>query len=532
MTRRTAAAVLIALLSAFVVIGLCGLDWGLPSRRGWAVDELIPLDVLDGVEQRFSGGWYRRYPPFHYYTLTVLYAPVLLHAGWKTGQTLPLGDYHRLFLLGRGLSLLMAAITVFLIYRLGREFLNRPGALFAASLVAFMPPFVFYAGLVNLDVPYVFWWSLSLVFLMRALQRGLRRDYVLWAVASALAVTTKDQILASYVLVVPWIVLVRYRRLKEAGGRRAFLRAALGRDLLAAGACAALIFLAVHNPAGNPAGARAHFEDILSDGSRRYREYTGDLAGQAGLLWTTLANIRFTLGDAGLWIGLVGVALASIRRSRPLPLQTLLVIAASYYVFFIAVALYCYDRFVVPLCVCLALCAGWALRIAFQRFRRRQALLLAVAFSVVAFGAARAATVAWLRVKDSRHETAAWLGRNAEGSIAIVGPPIHLPLIEGFRARWINAKTSRVLRFNPDYVVINADYADRAMDGSEAQMFYSSLRAGELGYCRVYQNRGVPPFDVLGLEAIRSGSVSSNLKYVNPLMQVYRRCRRRERVAF
>lgn len=523
---------MIALLSALVVMGLYGIDWGLPSRRGWAVDELIPGDVLDGIEKRFAGGWYRRYPPLHYYLLTASYAPTLLRAGWEPGRRLSLDAHTRLFLVGRGLSLLMAALTVFLVYRLAREFLDRPGALFAASLVAFMPPFVFYAGLANLEIPYVFWWTLSLVFLTRALKRNRRRDYACWAVAAALSAATKDQILASYVLVVPWIVFVRHRNLKQTGARGAWRQAAFGPDLLAAGACAALIFVAMHNPIGNLEGARAHFADVLNDGNRLYREYSGDLSGQAGLLRATLVNMRFTLGSAGFWLGLVGVALLTIRRGRPLPLQTLLVAAVSYHVFFIGVALYCYDRFVIPPCICLAPFGGWLLDLVLRHVRRRRALWSACALVVVALAAARAASVTWLLVNDSRHEIAAWLRENAGGPIATVGPPIHLPLLDDLDARWINAKASRVLRFDPEHVVINADYADRAMDGSEAHMFYAALRSGTLGYCRAHQHRSKPPIDLLGLEAIRNETVSSNLKYVNPLVQVYRRCRRDDNVSF
>ena len=66
------------------------------------------------------------------------------------------------------------------------------GAL-AALLFMGMPTLAFHTRLATLDVPYVFWWALSLLFGLRALEQPRWRDLLGFAVAAALAVTTKDQ---------------------------------------------------------------------------------------------------------------------------------------------------------------------------------------------------------------------------------------------------------------------------------------------------------------------------------------------------
>ena len=69
--------VLLLLLGASLALNLYGISWGLPSVQGWAMDELLPAQVLEGMSRHFSGGWYDKYPPFHYYLLAAAYAPVL-----------------------------------------------------------------------------------------------------------------------------------------------------------------------------------------------------------------------------------------------------------------------------------------------------------------------------------------------------------------------------------------------------------------------------------------------------------------------
>ena len=84
--------------------------------------------------------------------------------------------------LSRGVSVVMAVGTVYVVYLCGFElFARRAAGIFAAFLVAVMPPFVYYAKTVHLDVPYVFWFSLSLLSYLRAIKGNQTWDYIRFA---------------------------------------------------------------------------------------------------------------------------------------------------------------------------------------------------------------------------------------------------------------------------------------------------------------------------------------------------------------
>ena len=73
---------------------------------------------------------------------------------------------------GRVLSLAMSLGVLIVVYRCGRELGDPLAGVLAAALLAFSVPFVYYAKTANLDVPYLFWFALSLLFFLRALRRA------------------------------------------------------------------------------------------------------------------------------------------------------------------------------------------------------------------------------------------------------------------------------------------------------------------------------------------------------------------------
>ena len=63
----------------------------------------------------------------------------------------------------------------------------------------------------NTDVPYLFWFALSMVFYLRVLD-GLRtRDFAIFAALAALSVCTKDQAYGLYLLMPLPIVMQLWR---------------------------------------------------------------------------------------------------------------------------------------------------------------------------------------------------------------------------------------------------------------------------------------------------------------------------------
>jgi hypothetical protein len=506
------------LLAASLGLDAWGIDWGLPSPAGWAPDEIVPRAVVEGMERGFSRGWHEKYPPLHYYLLALAYRPVLAAEGLRPGEPLPPATNHRLFLVGRTLSLLMAAGILALVHRCGLEMgLDGRAALLAAALVALMPPFVFYAKLANLDVPYLFWWTFSLLFLIRVLRLHRPLDYLLLAAAAAAAVGTKDQAYGLYVLVPVLLAAARRGRDREGGWRRAVL----GREMLLAAATFVLVLAVLFDLPANLEGVLSHFRLITGPASREFQEFSADPAGILGLLGSIVLHLAFVLGAPQLLACVLGLAGAiSARPSRP-PGLALLVPGASYVVFFLGVVLYCYDRFVIPLGMLLAFFGGALLATA----SRRSILGRVATLALLGWGALRAAPVDLAMVNDSRYAVEDWLRRNAGSAlVGAIGPPEYLPRLDGLRGRTVGPAIDRLLKIRPDYVVVNADHASRSEPGTGDWAVYTGLDRGALGYREVLRHRYRSPLLFVDPEKlVERGQMRlrSNLAKVNPEIRVY-----------
>jgi Dolichyl-phosphate-mannose-protein mannosyltransferase len=507
-----------AVLVLLVSLGLNAwmVTWGLPSTAGWAPDEILPSAVLEAKARRFSGGWFDKYPPLHFRLLGVLYSTIP-GMELRPGVPVPGDTYDRLFVAGRWLSVAMGVGVVLLVYLCGLRLLDGVGALLAAAAVAVMAPFVFYAKLANVDVPYLFWWLLSLLFLIRVLGGHRLLDYLGLGVAAALAVGTKDQAYGLFVLVGPLLVWSRHDRDREKGWLRAFLAP----ELPLAVAVGALVLQAIYGLPGNAEGLRAHIRLITGSASQDFREFPNTIAGHAGLLVSTVRNTAFVMGVPAFLAALVGIVLAVRRMDRRL--LVMLVPAASYYLFFMSVALYCYDRFVLPIAIVLAFFAGDLL----GRMARHDLWGKTATVAVLMYGLARAISVNVMMANDSRFAAEKWLEKHGgEALVAMIGPPEYLPRSEGLNARSVGPAQARLEKVAPEIVVTNADYAERADEGGDEQALYRGLEAGTLGYKRVWSHRFHSPYMMIRSEdlADRPGQpLRSNLDKVNPEIRIYRR---------
>jgi 4-amino-4-deoxy-L-arabinose transferase-like glycosyltransferase len=523
------------LLVGSFALNAWGLPWGLPSASGWAPDELMPSTVLEGMKRGFTGGWYDKYPPFHFYVLSALYWPVLKLEGLRAGAPIPPAVYERLFLIGRSLSLLMAAGTLLLVYRCGRELGDRRAGLFAATITAVAPAFVFYAKLVNLDAPYLFWWALSLLLLLKAERSGRRRDLLLFAVTATLTVTTKDQAYGLFVLAAPLLLLARARAAASGRAVTHFLVEAAW-----AGAVALALFALIYRLPGNALGLRAHVALITGAASRDFQEFPNDPAGHWLLLVSTVRHLAFTLGLPAFLTMVLAlgelVREAARERAEKSPSARdrarrwllLLVPAVSLYLFFLSVVLYVYDRFALPVAIAGALVAGRGLSRHWEASGVRGLAARAAAVLLLGFGLTRAVGVDLAMANDARYAAEEWLRANAgDALVGPIGPAEYLPRTEGLRVRPVGPAVARLVAVGPDLVVVNADFAARADDGSAEQRLYRGLEDGTLGYREAWHHRYHAPWPLLDTAALveRTGreALRSNLGKVNPEIRIYRR---------
>ena len=498
------------------------LDWGLPSEHGWAPDELTPAAVLEGLGQRFSNGWHAKYPPFHYAVLASAYAPWLSRAP-DTRR------HHVLFRVGRVVSLLMAAGAVVLVYLCGRELFDHLPALFAALVAGLSAPFTYYAKLANLDVPYLFWFSAALLAYLRLLQGHRLRHYVALAACAAAAIATKDQAYALFVLTAPFVVWTLHRhRHRHADGAPRSPWATLGdRRLGAAALTAACGLIVLDNIWLNPVGFAAHVELITGAASRDFRMFDRSAGGLAALVAATARALVFTLGAPAAAAAAAGLILAGARWRQNRLLLATLVPALSYWLGFVAVVLYLYDRFVLPVAIVLALFAGKALAEALAR-RGSTLLPLAAAGVVITASGLRALSVDVLLARDTRYAVEEWLEEHAPppALVAAVGPLEYLPRLDGLRWRRLGPSIERLRRVDPDFVVVNADFARRAADGGSDAELYAALARGQAGYRLALAppaSSTLPFLDVATFRTEDPARVHSNLDKVGPEILVYAR---------
>jgi len=515
---RTRGALLLVLAAA-LVLGAWGLRWGLPSEFGWAPDEVLPTEVDAAVAQRFAHGWHGKYPPLHFALLAAASAPARLAghvAGWDAARV-----HDARMTSGRVLSLALSLGVLLVVYRCGRETGDARAGVLAAALLALSVPFPYYAKTANLDVPYLFWFALSVLFFLRALRRGRAADFGFFALAAAAAVATKDQAFALYVLTVPFLVWEIVRR-RRAEGPNSSVWADRRLALLLAGG--AIAFAVLGGALFNPGGWIAHVRLIAGPASTAFRMFDQGLSGHIALLAQTARHLAFVMGGPSLLAALAGLVFAWQDRAHQRALLATLVPAVSYVAFFPLVVLYVYDRFLLPVALVLALFGGLALA---RATRARSWAAKAAVAGVLALSLARAASVDILMARDSRYAVEDWLRREVGPGplVAAVGPLEYLPRLDGLHWRRLGPAAVRLAQVSPDVVVVNADYARRADEGTGERAFYSALDDGSLGY-EVALRRRTRPRVALDTDALRMdgpGRIWSNLDKVDPEIVVYRR---------
>lgn len=142
------------------------------------VDERTAMDVLQRFDEgRLDPGFFR-YPTLYFYST------------WFSIQ--PFGGYERALLLGRFVNLLFGLVLAGVTYACALDLSGRRvAALFAAALALFSPILVHSASYLGTDVLLGAFSVAAVIFLRRFQREGRSRDFVLAALAAALAFSTK-----------------------------------------------------------------------------------------------------------------------------------------------------------------------------------------------------------------------------------------------------------------------------------------------------------------------------------------------------
>jgi hypothetical protein len=400
---------LVGLLAASLALYLHGNRWGLPNTNPWHGDD-VAKETLVALSRGFDG--FTKYPFVHYATLAVAYAPYL---GWllatgdldTTARTVhdafadPTASTTTIILMARVVSALMATCCVALLYVVARRLCRHAGAALAASAAfALCPQTALYAHVSTVDIPMMFWFAVAMLCYVRFADGMRPRDGLALGLATAVAVSTKEQIGGAFVLMAG-LLLVRASR----GGRPA----AAARGLLRGALAFVLAFVLLNKIAVDPAGYADRIRGWLGAGTdaRLWGGYPATWAGQFQLLAATGERLVTAAGWPLLALLAAGAAAAPWQRGAhgwwiAAPL-------ASYYLFTLVPIRYVYSRFTLPILMLAALLCALGLARVFGRGglpARCAALLVPL---VLLLGAHRAWSAVDCLSRDPRYAAEAWL---------------------------------------------------------------------------------------------------------------------------
>jgi hypothetical protein len=204
--------------------------------------------------------------------------------------------------------------------------------------------------------------------------------------------------------------------------------------------------------------------------------------------------------------------------------------AVAYYLGFINVILYNYDRFVLPMCFVHAIFGGLAFdRLLSVRPSVRRWSVAAVV-GAFAYTLLYAGTVDVLMIEDSRYAAEDWMRAHVKPAdlVAVSGLREYLPRVEGYRVDDI-ATITKLAQEHPDYVILNADYGRAVPAETGWGQMIAGLERGALGYRRVGLFRRPSPWpwlpgghpDLVG--ARQETIVFSTLRNINPTIEIFQR---------
>ena len=396
---------------------LAGLFWGLPASDGWDDDGFAPRNFLTALALTYKPGSYFTYPPLHAFLLALLTAPgivaALLHVP-SFHQADVIAEFTKpttmtfFAVMGRLLNLVMSLGIIWTVGEMARLVAGRRAGLFAAGAAALSFGLTYYGQVSNLDVPYLFWGMLALLWCMRAVTE--QRPAYFWSAGlfAAASVATKDQAYALFLLSLPLFLLAWF-------AADAWPRAHAGkiiRSVLPAIAVALLVVLLVDGAIVNWSGFVRRLTFLAGPASADYAEYLKGPSGWLALLGDMGRYFGKDHGFAVVTLAVFGLALQVGRNRGGMRVAALLpgLAILSFTLCFNFAALRSDDRFLLPqallACVYVGIAAE-ALAFAPGIWMRRLGRIVLAMTALVALNQAIAINAAFLF--DPRYDAEAWM---------------------------------------------------------------------------------------------------------------------------
>lgn len=522
--------IVILIILASLIITIIGINWGLPSWEGWAADELIPARVLNAIEQSFSNGWHYKYPPVHFYLLAIVYSPFLLLAKFQIISLENLSTYTALFILGRFLSVAMAAGLLYLVYLCSREINNIRSGIFSVIIISLTPTFIYYSKISNLDIPYCFWFIFSLLFYLRILKYQRLSDYLGFALTAAIAVATKDQAYAFYILTPLFLIWQHYRHLQKQDKTITIKQALVHPHIIAALITGISIFLILHNIIFNFSGFLSHI-NLITAGSGKIRpRYEQSLMGQILMHRQTFFHLKFIFGYPFYLICLAGLSKILIKWRRSFLSFSLLIPIFSYYLFFICIVSYNPIRFLIPMTLVLAIFGGNFVDYLLNKVSANKLVIFALVISFL-YSFSYGFSINWLMLKDSRYFVESWLENNVDKQALILNTGIikYTPRLDNFNSRHVRKPTLvNIKELKPDYIIVSSSYDIRRFTPNSASYEFFDYLSESKSYQLVLKYKSQIKANLLNNKNLLERNqgkrrIYSNFDKINPEISIYQR---------
>jgi hypothetical protein len=367
--------------------------------------------------------------------------------------------------------------------------------------------FAFSAKLANVDAPSICWLAWAIYFYIRSVRGGAAADLFGYALTAVTAIATKDQTGGFFVL--PSLHLAWL-----AARRRGW------RPLIAAAAVAVVVLVFEMDIPFNPGGFAAHVQVITGEASQPFRLPGSTLARQARVAWLTLVQTAWSMA----WIGLAAATAGIVVEMRRRRFLWLLLPVLSYYLCFLVVAGYVYDRFALGLGFVLAIFAGGFVDGVLRDGAPARRWRMAVCAAGLAFVVWTGVSIDLMMILDSRYAASRWIATHpTHGRVALVGPARYLPYLPG-AIRVAGGPNEFDGEKRPTYVVVNAEVMRRAVLPPVERAWHTFLDSGQSGYIVAARFKTLPRASVLSyLDIFRNGveDTETNLDKVGPEIVVY-----------
>ena len=516
--------ILFFILILSFVLNIIGINWGLPSpsSSGWATDEITPVAVMNGMEMKFSNGWFARYPPLHFYLLSLFYLPVYFLNALKilTVPGLPMNTIF--FIIGRLISVFMGTFIVFMVYLCGCEIIDKKSALFASLITALTPPFLYYSKTSNVDIPYIFWFIIALYFFIRILKYHRTYDYIFFASTAVFSICTKDQAYGLLILI-PFIIIYSYHRHNRAHGKpNNWVKSLFNKKTISALIIGTSLFALIHNFIFNFQGFKKHLLLIIGP-AKGERIFSGSILGFINMSIYTIKQLNFILGWPILIICILGFIYALTRKKKYSVTFWLLVPGISYYLSFIFIIGKDTLRHLMPIYILMSFFAGLGLSSFLFSSKKLKIIKYALVILLFVNSAIYSLSVDVMMVSDSRYYVEHWMQKNIkrDESILFAGYINFLPRNKAFiNARYIlHPSLDMIQEIDPSYILINSNLLS-----SSQPYLYEKLVNENSDYKQILRYKSSPWLNLLPEHKINEeNKIITNLNLINPEIMILKK---------